>query len=200
MKDKAFIGAALITTGLVAAMIGVFVFGNGSAPSAKNIDSGKLTGLQETNPPWKPESDSLSQRLSQLGLPAVGNESYHQHAILQIFINGQPVEVPNGIGQYGGGMSSLHTHDALGVVHIEAGQAYPFTLGQFFSVWGVKFTDNQLGAYRNDNDKTVQVYVNGEKVADPVNYQVKQKDKIVVGYGTKAQVPPISSAEFPKDL
>lgn len=200
MKDKGAITATVITGSIVAVMIGIFVIGNGGAPAAKKVDSSQLTGLQETKAPWKPESSNLSQRLTALGLPSVGNESYHQHALIKVMVGGKPTDVPNGIGQFSGGMGSFHTHDGSGVVHIEAGQAYPFTLGQFFDVWGVKFAATQLGGYKNEGDKSVQVYVNGEKISDPASYKLKQKDKIVVGYGTIEQVPAANDAEFPKDL
>lgn len=83
---------------------------------------------------------------------------------------------------------------------MEAAREHPFTLGQFFEVWGVKFTKDQLGGYKNNGERTVQVFVNGKSVNDPVKYQLKEKDKIVVGYGISGEVPTDIKAEFPSYL
>jgi hypothetical protein len=85
----------------------------------------------------------------------------HQHAHLDVFVNGDPVEVPAGIGiditdpgvkrfedpggpGYGGielcdnpCISPLHTHDTTGVLHTEAPENETNTLGEFFVEWGV---------------------------------------------------------------
>lgn len=200
MKDKTNRITAAIIIAIVGVMTGVFIIGNAGTPSTAPVDPSKLAGLLETTPPWQPETTRLSDRVSALGLPAVGNESYHQHALLKVVADGKDVPVPDKIGTYTGGMASLHTHDADGLIHVEAGETYPFTLGQFMNVWGVKFTKDQLGGFKNTADKTVQVYVNGMIVEDPFTYQLKQKDKIVIGYGKNGEIPHINEAEFPKDL
>jgi hypothetical protein len=41
--------------------------------------------------------------------------------------------------------SPIHTHDTSGIVHIESPTVRPFTLGQFFDVWGVRFTSDCIG-------------------------------------------------------
>ena len=66
-------------------------------------------------------------------------------------------------------IQSLHTHDTSGTVHMESSVARTFTLGDFFDVWGVRFTPSCLGAYCNDgNGNTLQVFVNGqEQTSDP---------------------------------
>ena len=199
MKNKGALVAIGITGVVVVLMIMLFSIGN-SGPTTANTDTSGLQGLQTTKAPWKPESNSLAQRVSSLKLPSVGNESYHQHAILQVSISGKMITVPNKVGFYQGGVSPLHTHDATGTIHMEAGAPYPFTLGQFFDVWGVTFSEKQIGAYKNANDQSVQVFVNGKKIDDPVNYQMKEKDKIVVGYGKDGEVPKDNTAEFPKNL
>jgi len=47
------------------------------------------SGLSQ--PPWPPEYAHLAERLKQIGIPPGGQEKFHIHAILRIYINGQPV-------------------------------------------------------------------------------------------------------------
>jgi hypothetical protein len=83
---------------------------------------------------------------------------------------------------------------------MEADNSFPFTLGQFFDIWGVKFTDTQIGAYYDQGVNTLQVYVNGKKVADPVNYKMQRHDTIVVAYGKPGSSPTKIPANFPNGL
>ena len=82
-------------------------------------------------------------------------------------------------------------------VHMEADRKYPFTIGQFFAVWGVKFSDDQLGSYRSKGDEQVRAYVNGKRISDPVNYVMKEGDEIAVGYGKPGSFPSNPPGSFP---
>ena len=62
--------------------------------------------------------------------------SYHVHAHLALFVEGQPVEVPGGIGIRADCFSWLHTHAPDGILHVEAPAPHTYTLGDFFRVWG----------------------------------------------------------------
>jgi hypothetical protein len=69
-------------------------------------------------------------------------DTYHVHAHLSIFLNGEQLIVPQrlGIPRDGSGgdkcFYSLHTHDQTGELHVEAGAPATFTLGQLFDIWG----------------------------------------------------------------
>jgi hypothetical protein len=91
----------------------------------------------------------LGRRLGALHLPAASDAAFHIHVRLRIFVGSRQVPVPAGIGidPAGGPLASLHTHDASGIVHVEADRPFPFTLGQFFSVWGVRLSRAHLGGY-----------------------------------------------------
>jgi hypothetical protein len=148
-------------------------------------------GLQETPAPWEPLTDGLEERESALGLPAPSETIYHVHAQLEVFVDGKRVTVPNNIGidQGKGFLSSLHTHDEKGVMHMEAVEPYPFTVGQFLTVWGVKFTPEQLGAYKPGGGKVLETYLNGKKVPNGPETQLKEGDHVVVGYGKPGSFP-----------
>ena len=168
----------------------IFVLGAFVVALIATVASGN-EGVQATKPPWPPEYEHLEQRLEALNFPPVGDESYHIHALLHVYVDGQPVTVPANIGldSAQGIEASMHTHDTSGVIHMEAAHSYPFTLGDFFRVWGVKFSSTQLGAYTNSGSKTVQVYVNGHRIDDPASYVLKAHDNIVVAYGKPDSFP-----------
>jgi hypothetical protein len=183
----------------VAAVIAVAASSGGGKASPPSAGSGVTAGLQATPAPWAPEYNQLPTRLNAMNLPTQSDTIYHIHAMLRVYVNGKQIPVPSqiGIDPQGQYLAPLHTHDATGVMHLEASQVYPFTLGQFLTVWGVKFTDTQIGSYVSNGTSGLAAYVNGKRIADPVNYQMKPHDLIVVGYGTAGSFPTSYQATFP---
>ena len=65
----------------------------------------------------------------------------HVHPWLQIKISGQEVTIPAFVGIVNPGGSNtcfepLHTHDASGIIHVEASDVNSqYTLGDFFTIW-----------------------------------------------------------------
>lgn len=153
--------------------------------------TGNTQGLAAGPEPWPAETAHLRARLAMLNFPPNGDESYHIHALLHVYVEGAPVTVPANIGISPADRieSPLHTHDTSGIIHIEAGQPHDFKLADFFTVWGVAFSDSQLGGYRNAGDRTVQVFVNGKAVAAPVGYVIQTRDNVVVAYGAPGSFP-----------
>ncbi len=174
-----------------------------SVSTRPKVSGGTLPGLQVSPAPWSPEYVSLPARLAALRLPPNGDESYHIHAHLAIYVKGQPVTVPANVGiSFAARLESpMHTHDTSGAIHIEASQpSDAFNLGAFFDIWGVKFTATQLGGYTDTANKTVQVYVNGQPVADATRYVLHPHDDIVVGYGAPGSVPKTVAFSWPPGL
>ena len=58
------------------------------------------------------------------------------------------MEVPAyvGIDRLRAVQAPVHTHDASGQVWLEGRETDAVTLGQFFTVWGVRFDDRCLGS------------------------------------------------------
>lgn len=157
----------------------------------------------QTGPaPWPPEYAHLAERLQALSLPAPSDTAFHIHALLVIYVDGRRVPVPAdvGIDPQGRFIAPLHTHDDSGIVHIESVRRYPFTLGQFFTVWGVKLTRDQLGTYRDGSGKRLALYVDGKRVADPVNYVMRRHDVMILGYGKPGSFPTKLKIRFPPGL
>jgi hypothetical protein len=177
--------------GLVIAAVVVLIATSGGGTKAAVSGAGATAGLQATPAPWAPEYHGLATRLAALQLPGQSDGGYHVHAALRVYVNGKQVPVPANIGiePEATSLPPLHTHDASGVIHIEASERYPFTLGQLFTIWGVKFTNTQLGSYLAGAGNVLAVYANGNPVANPVGYVLNPHDDIVVGYGKPGSFP-----------
>ena len=200
--------AIVLTAAAIAGVAIVATSGGGGSSdlgqtySKDSVPAGAEVGAQTTPPPWRPEYAHLGQRLNAMGLPGLSEEIFHIHSLLHVYVDRRPVVVPANIGldQSTGTFSPLHTHDTSGIVHIEADRTYPFTIGQFFAVWGVRFANDRLGPYESRGSEQLQVYVNGERVSDPVDYVMHEHDNIVVGYGKPGSFPTEPPANFPPGL
>jgi hypothetical protein len=191
------VGGAIVAAA-VAAAIAVAGCGGTAARHASTsmrpeVVPSQLLGLSAGPPPWGPEYSDLVQRLATLRLPPPSDVVYHVHAILHVYVNGRRQIVPPdvGIDVQHNLLASLHTHDATGVIHMEATAPFPFRLADFFDVWGVLLTPTQLGPYRNAGDRTVHFYVNGRPLtgADPTSYVMHAHDDLVVAYGRDGSFP-----------
>jgi len=89
----------------------------------------------------------------------------------------------------------MHTHDASGIMHMEAGSLFQFTLGDFFDVWGVRLTKTCVGGWCSSGPDQLRVYVNGKQLTgDPTKLKLGQHMDVVVTFGTSAELPkPIPS-------
>ena len=195
--------AAVLTVGL--AVIGARA--RGASSTLPSLPTGALPGELVGNAPWPANIGRLAARLSVIGVPALLQEgtALHIHQHVDVYVEGRHVTVPAGIGidRAEGFIAPIHTHDASGVVHVESPDVRPFTLGQFFAVWGVRFSDRCLGGYCAAGPSRVSVLVDGRRVAgDPRQVVLAEHDEIVVSYGTSAQLPrPLpSSFDFPAGL
>jgi hypothetical protein len=189
-----FTAAALAVAALVAVVLSL------AARSPAPVAAGPQ--LEAGTAPWPPEYSSLAQRLAALRLPGQSDTVFHIHALLRIYVDGRPVLVSAqiGIDPQGRFLAPLHTHDATGIVHIESDRPYPFTLGQFFTIWGVRFAATRIGGYTDHGGRRLRVFVNGERVADPADHVLRAHDRIVVGFGRRGSFPTVDRTPFPPGL
>jgi hypothetical protein len=175
---------------------------------APSVDPTTLPGILTGPAPWPANTKDLEARLSAIGLPALSAEGteLHVHQHLDLYVNGTKQVVPAEIGIITSPQvvfSPLHTHDTSGIVHVESPTIRSFTLGEFFEVWGVRFTPTCIGGYCTQGDRTLGVYVDGQlATGDPTTLELFAHEEIVVTYGTKAELPePIPpSYTFPPGL
>jgi hypothetical protein len=195
--------AVLVVVGIVVAVAN----NSGGGSSSENVVPGSVpasaeAGTRTTPPPWPADYDGLGGRIDDMRLPGLSETIFHIHAILHVYVDGKPVTVPANVGldEANQVFSPLHTHDTTGVIHMEAARKYPFTLGQFFAIWDVHFTNSELGPYKPSGGKKLQVYVDGMPVKDPVGLVMHEHDDISVGYGKPGSFPKKPPAHFPAGL
>jgi len=158
-----------------------------------------LPAIQTGAPPWPADATDLRGRLEADGLQVLTAEGQvqHTHQHLDLFVDGQAVTIPAGIGidQAAGIISPIHTHDATGIIHVESPVVRDFTLGELFDVWGVRFDGHCIGGVCDGNGSTLSVFRNGQPVTgDARSLVLAAHDEIVVAIGTAAQLPsPIPS-------
>ncbi|MDQ6932586.1 MAG: hypothetical protein M3160_05360 [Candidatus Eremiobacteraeota bacterium] len=171
---------ALVLTALLTALAAGCGGGGGSSgggggpipppgPAAPiRLADGAVTGLDDQFIPVDGNSASGGQ-----GQPVAGvscgpsNITYHIHLHVSFFVNGTRLAIPdaigvvnpgpevNGITNTGSCFYRLHTHDAQGLIHVEAAAVTNYTLGQLFDIWGQPLSQNNIAGHAG----TVQVYV-----------------------------------------
>jgi hypothetical protein len=127
---------------------------------------------------------------------ALESTIFHLHAHVAIFVNGAEQVIPFGVGigqpwqvsdsaegpfvDDGTCFYWIHTHTEDGVLHIESPVRRTFTLGDFFAIWQVPLSANQMGPIQG----AVIAYVNGSKVdGDPSDIPLTQHAQIQLDSG-----------------
>lgn len=193
---------------LVAIAAGLFlVLDRSHGSSTQTAVPANLPGRLDAPAPWPRNGSLLAARLAALGLPALGFEgtALHIHEHLDVFVDGRRVTVPAGVGIDPAGtfISPLHTHDTSGVIHVESPTVRPFTLGEFFGVWGVPLSARRLGGYVAGHGRALRAYVNGRRVeGDPGRIVLEPHQELVLAFGTPRQLsrPVPASYAFPSGL
>jgi hypothetical protein len=184
-------GTALLVLIVVGVIVAIPQFTKKNTPKGTLHD---VTAAGATSlPPWPAPTDTDSA-VAAAGLVLLPNETLerHDHVHLDIFVDGKTTPVAAYIGIKGGanasGLSSLHTHDSSGVVHIESPAGDRFTLGQVFNEWNVLLSPTQIGGLKADATKTLSFYLNGKPLTtDPTKLELKAHQEIAIVYGTKAE-------------
>lgn len=151
-----------------------------SAPSS----GGTATPGDTSMPPWPAPSD-VAVRVAAAGLDlGPMGTAEHYHPQLRIVIDGADVPVPPNVGvdPATGAMSALHTHEGDGTIHIEADSVGEvFTLGQFFTQWGVALTPDQIGGVHAKPGQRLEVTINGAKVTgNPADLRLEPDQQILL--------------------
>jgi hypothetical protein len=122
--------------------------------------------VRTTPPPWPAPRDGISY-FELAGVPSsrLDDRTGQRVLTLRIRIDGADVPlVPDiGLDLPRALQAPAHTHDASGTVWLEGAGAATVTLGQFFTLWGVRFDARCLGAACGQ----LTVTADGKAVADP---------------------------------
>jgi hypothetical protein len=204
-----WLAAAAIVVVALAVVVAVTKSGHsqrekGTIPALNNPLATTAVG-RDTRPPWNAPADAAAA-VRAAGLPMLSQEGnvIHIHAHLDVSVDGQPVEVPAGIGidRSGHGISPLHTHNATGVIHIESPVKRTFTLGEFFTEWDVSLSPDNVGGLHVGDGEALRIFVNGTQVtANPVAVIINAHDEIALIYGNPQSAGSIPSRyDFPSGL
>ncbi|MCK2213276.1 hypothetical protein MF672_005620 [Actinomadura sp. ATCC 31491] len=168
--------AGLAAVTLAAAGLGAYQYARAHAP--RPADGG--------TPPWPIPADPLPGIRAAGLAPGPMGHAEHYHAHLDVFVDGEQVEVPADIGIVGEEMAPVHTHDDRGVIHIESHhKGDVFTLGQIFKEWGVTLSASQIGALKAGGGKVLTTVVDGRPYAgDPASLVLTGHQQIALVYGT----------------
>lgn len=178
--------------------------------------------LEQPSWPAPPKPMALA---AQAGLEPTQQEhlNTHTHAHLHVFVDGEGVVVPAGIGIdieaptgidkkktldgtaneyyvtlcFAPCLSPLHTHDPSGIIHTESKDPdqQPYTLGQFFTEWGLRLDDQCIGEFCK-SDTSIAIYLDGKKYdGNPAEIELKTHLEIAIVIGKPPSVIP-SSWEF----
>jgi hypothetical protein len=231
-RRQLLIGGALVVAGGIAAAI-VATTGTsggaatgGAAPAAKFAALSTLGTLQPAPAagPNGPEdvpipnapaligttTKATGQSVDSISCSTSEQTLFHIHAHLTVFVNGQPRQIPYGIGipdavttatKVGPFVGSgkcfywLHTHAADGIIHIESPVHRSYTLGEFFDEWGQPLGPDQVGPASGH----VTAIYNGKVFqGDPRNIPLTAHAQIQLEVGKPLVAP--ESITFPNGL
>lgn len=186
-------------TTLVVGFFGFLVWDNNRLKAAAPITLTQGTTVGQT---YFHDGDTSKGGHGQIidGIEPLSQEQsvYHIHAHLSIFVNGKQIAVPKGIGIIppwqveqnfvgsGQGFYLLHTHDATGIIHIEAPKQTEPTLGQFFDIWGEPLSSTNVANFKGG----VTVLIDGKQLkGDPRNITLTDHEQITLEVGQPVVTP-----------
>lgn len=126
-------------------------------------------------------------------------QTYHVHAHVAIYKDGQMLAFPAQVGITSQCDYETHTHDNTGIIHMETPNVKTFTLGKFFDLWGEPLTttnvagvEGPLVVYINDNGD-VRRYM-----GDPRNIELTSLRDITLQVGSAIPTLPTYNWYEPK--
>ena len=174
---------------------------NGSELNQVLSEKEKPSDAQAQDFSYIPTPSELQKNMQVAGLPTLSKPGtvFRARQHIDIVINGKMVFIPANIGITDTFVSPLHTKDQSGILYVESPKKEDFTLGQFFTQWGILLTDKCIGTYCEDADHSFVVGVNGIKIANPQNHILQNEEEIEIWLGPSNQSPGlIKKYPFPK--
>jgi hypothetical protein len=166
----------------------LFPTGNGCRKPPSRRTAPRLETLEErTVPQATPATDPFLFT----PIPDFTPLKEHIHEHLTILINGKQRVVPALIGaRLPDGFLPIHTHDTTGIIHVETTVVRPFTLGDFFAVWGKPFNSQQILGRQVDANHKIVMTVNGRVRKSFDNWVLHNHDDIVISYQLRSKPAP----------
>lgn len=177
--------------GVIVAAIVIFggvALTQGNASSSTNAQS-TTTAIAETTPVAGMGVGPAQCTYNEM----VAAGFYHVHSHLEILVNGKSITIPANIG-FATAHDCLywvHTHSPSdGILHVEAPFKIHPTLGNFFKIWGVPLSRNQVWTYRPGPGETMKVWVNKRPYAgNPAGIVLGSHKLITIEIGPPFKTP-----------
>jgi len=190
-RKRLLLVSIVVAVVLLASGITVYAFQKARNSTARNPNA--LPTEQVFNSAYQPVDGVYCDQLEQL--------SYHIHVHMTIWLNGQQVTIPQGVGiaTDRSCLYWLHTHDSTGIVHIEAPQSAVLTLQNFLDIWGKEFS--QLG-FHNELAESAgwTIYVDGKQVQGDFKSVVFTPHKVITIMYNSPNAKPDTIYNFPQGL
>jgi len=164
---------------ILALAFSVYFYVNAHSQTSQNQNQNQASQTETVfNPAYPPVAGVYCDQLEQ--------SAVHYHAHVSIFIDGNPVQIAQGVGIASDQSCFywLHTHDVTGVIHIEAPKDRSFTLGNFLDIWSTQFIQLR---YRNELSSSAGwvVYVDGKAYnGDFHNIPLQKHTLITLAYNS----------------
>jgi hypothetical protein len=176
-------------------------------PSANSATGGPTE--VPTGTVWPLPADATPY-IAAAGLTALPQETLavHYHAHVDVIINGKTMSIPPELGylfnakKQPTALTSLHTHDTSGILHIESPVNKKFSLGQAFVEWGVRLTQSCIGGYCTGGTQVFKVFIDGKQyTGNPQDIVLGAHQEIALWYGDKNAKPTVPNTySFPAGL
>jgi hypothetical protein len=129
------------------------------------------------------------------GIPCdfASSATYHVHAHLTFVVRGRTSYPPANVGfrYLHLCLYWLHTHDASGIIHIEAPRPIGPSLKAFFDIWGQPLSRRIAGQYAVPRGESMQVFVGNRLFAgDPARIRLFNHTAVTIEIGPPFPPPP----------
>jgi hypothetical protein len=136
--------------------------------------------IRTTPPPWAAPRDAVST-IAAAGLVAepLNSTGGSPHIVdMSIQVDGWLVAIPPNVGidRPRAKQAAVHTHDTSNQVWLEGRNSESITLGQFFTVWAVRFDGRCLGAACGE----VVVTADGKPVTDAPSLELARVSSVTI--------------------
>lgn len=131
----------------------------------------------------------LAERAKAAKVPLMTGEAFatHTHTQLQIIIDGKPFTIPAeiGIDEAAHRITAVHTHDPSGTLHVESPKKSDhYTLGQFFTLWGMGDSKSQVCASLSGTDSCKLKVTASKARSRGLRTRLDDRDQILVDITT----------------
>jgi hypothetical protein len=185
------ISAVLILIGVPALV--VVLTSNDTVPGASGRAAPVVPGSTDPHRPSAPFFAGVGDGLTPdgIGCSHAPQTRVQARAHLDLFADGRRVTVPAGIGVLPTCAYWLRTTAADGVITIGSPERRPFTLGDFFDIWGAPLTSGRLLTFGVSAGRPLRAFVNGKPVGgDPRAIRLVDGREIALVLGLRPRSVP----------